>query len=84
MVFCVLIRRDNPLAEARGLPLRTGAQTMLYLTCTMISRVDLAHKGASHAKDWVSVDCGTIYIIAQLALQSWPYGSVIGSGMKKS
>ena len=22
---------DNPLAKARGLPLRTGAQTMLYL-----------------------------------------------------
>ena len=24
---------DNPLAKARGLSLRTGAQTMLYLTC---------------------------------------------------
>ena len=32
---------------------------MLYLTCTMISSVDLAHYGVSHAKDWVSVDCGT-------------------------
>ena len=39
---------------------RTGAQTMLYLTCTMIASVDLAHYGVSHAKDWVSVDCGTI------------------------
>ena len=29
---------------------------MLYLTCTMISSVDLAHYGVSHAKDWVSVD----------------------------
>ena len=41
---------------------RTGAQTMLYLTCTMISNVDLAHYGASRAKDWVSVDCGTRYV----------------------
>ena len=33
---------------------------MLYLTCTMISSVDLAHFGLSRAKDWLSVDCGTI------------------------
>ena len=33
---------------------------MLYLTCTMISSVDIAHYGVAHAKDWVSVDCGTI------------------------
>ena len=32
---------------------------MLYLTCTMISSVDLAHYEVSRAKDWVSVDCGT-------------------------
>ena len=32
---------------------------MFYLTCTMISCVDLAHYGVSSAKDWVSVDCGT-------------------------
>ena len=32
---------------------------MLYLTCTMISSVDLAHNGVSRAKDWISVDCGT-------------------------
>ena len=38
---------------------RTGAQTMLYLTCTTITSVDLAHYGVSRAKDWVSVDCGT-------------------------
>ena len=31
---------------------------MLYLTCTMISSVDLAQYGVSHAKDWASVDCG--------------------------
>ena len=32
---------------------------MLYLTCTMISSVDLAHYRVSGAKYWVSVDCGT-------------------------
>ena len=36
---------------------------MLYLTCTMISSVDLAHFGVSCAKDWVSVDCGTILCV---------------------
>ena len=33
---------------------------MLYLTFTMISNVDLTHSGVSRAKDWVSVDCGTM------------------------
>ena len=33
---------------------------MLYLTCTTITSVDLAYRGVSCAKDWVSVDCGTI------------------------
>ena len=33
---------------------------MLYLTCTMLSSVDLAHYGVSRATDWVSVDCGAI------------------------
>ena len=37
---------------------RTGTQTMLCLTCTIISSEDLTHYGISHAKDWVSVDCG--------------------------
>ena len=35
---------------------------MLYLTCTMISSVDLALYGVSRVKDWVSVDCGTTII----------------------
>ena len=39
----------------------TGAQTMLYLTCTIISSIDLTNYGVSRAKDWVSVDCGTIW-----------------------
>ena len=38
---------------------RTSAQTMLYLTCTMLSSVDIAHYGVPREKDWVSVDCGT-------------------------
>ena len=33
---------------------------MLYLTCTIVSCVDLAHYGVNGAKDWVFVDCGTI------------------------
>ena len=40
---------------------RIGAQAMLYLTCTTITSVDLAYYGVSRAKDWVSVDSGTIY-----------------------
>ena len=60
-MICAPVRRDNPraLAKARGLFLRTGAQTMLYLTCTIISSIDLSHYGVSRAKDLVSVDCGT-------------------------
>ena len=36
---------------------------MLYLTFTTITSVDLAHYRVSRAKDWVSVNCGTIYSI---------------------
>ena len=32
---------------------------MLYFTCSMISRVELAHYKVSRAKVAVSVDCGT-------------------------
>ena len=39
---------------------RTGAQTMLYLTCPTITSVDLAQYGVALAEDWVSVECGTI------------------------
>ena len=58
-MVCAPVRRDNPRAFARGFIDRTGAQTMLHLTCTIITSVDLAHYGVSCAKDWVSVDCGT-------------------------
>ena len=36
---------------------RTGIQTMLFLTCTMVSSVEHAHYRIPCAKDWVSVDC---------------------------
>ena len=42
---------------SEGIIDHTGTQTMLYLTCTMISSVDLAHYGVFCAKDWVSVYC---------------------------
>ena len=32
---------------------------MLYLTCTTITSIDLAHYGVSRAKDWVFVKCIT-------------------------
>ena len=54
---CAPVRRDNPRALA------LGAQTMLYLACTTITSIDLAHYGVSRAKDWVSVKCGTTLII---------------------
>ena len=41
---------------------------MLYLACTTISSVDLAQYGVSLAKDWVSVECGTIVLICILFL----------------
>ena len=31
---------------------------MLYLSCTMISSVDLANYRVSRAKEWVSLECG--------------------------
>ena len=42
---------------------------MLYLTCTTITSVDLAHYGISRAKDWVSVDCGTTPYITNNTVQ---------------
>ena len=41
---------------------------MLYLTCTTISSVDLAQYGVSLAKDWVSVECGTMFVRPQLSI----------------
>ena len=49
MVYAPL-RRDNYRPYRRT--------NMLYLTCTTITSVDLAHYGVSRAKDWISVDCG--------------------------
>ena len=54
------VQRENPRALARGLLTTQAHKTVLYLTCTTITSVDLAHYGVSRAKDLVSVDCGTI------------------------
>ena len=58
-MVCAPVRRDNPPSFSGGIIDRTSAQTMLYLTCTMISSVDLAHYGVSRTKEWVPVNCGT-------------------------
>ena len=56
--MCAYAERYSPSFSEGNID-RTGAQTMLYLTCTTITSVDLAHYGVSRAKGWVSVDCGT-------------------------
>ena len=50
-MVCPPVRRDNPRAPARGLSLRTGGQTMLYFTCSMMLIVDFARYGVSCVKD---------------------------------
>ena len=64
---------------------------MLYLTCTTITSVDLAHYGVSHVKNWVSGDCGTnphtkfqdatinLPLTKTLTLQMWPKSEVSDS-----
>ena len=51
---------------SEGIIDRTGVQTMLYLSCTRITNVDLAQYGVALAEDWISVECGTITAYAQL------------------
>ena len=53
-MVCAPVRR-----ESEGIIDRTGAKTMLYLTCTTITSVDLAQYGVSRVKELVSGDCGT-------------------------
>ena len=36
---------------------------MLYLTCTMMSSVDLARYGVSRVKIWVPGDCDTVRFV---------------------
>ena len=75
-MVCAPVRRDNPRALARGLS-TVQAQTMLYLTCTTITSVDLARYGISRAKDWVSVDCGTklLKLLRSFVLVRWTCAS---------
>ena len=52
---------------------RTAAQTMLYLTCTTITSVDLAHYGVSHAKTgylWIVVQYQFTCLCCRLSLLS--------------
>ena len=49
---------------------------MLYLACTTISSVDLAQYGVSLAKDWVSVECGTMGV----CIFSLIFNVVLGMG----
>ena len=49
-----------------GIIARTGAQTMLYLTFTMVFSVVLAHYCVSRAKDWVSVVQAIVHLICGL------------------
>ena len=60
-MVCAPVRRDNPRVLARGLSTVQAHKPMRCLTCTMIYSVDLAHYGVSSAKDWVFVDCGTMF-----------------------
>ena len=61
-MVCAPVRKEKSPSFSEGIIDRTGAQTMLYLTCTTITSVDLAHYGVSRVKDWVSRDCGTRYL----------------------
>ena len=71
-----IIRSTNHAIIPEGLSLRTGAQTMLYLTCTTITSVDQAHYGVSRAKDWVSVDRGT----SVLSMLQFPFYMYLVTG----
>ena len=55
---------------SEGIIDRTDAQTMLYLTCTTIPSVDLAHYEVSRAEDWISGIVVQSLIPAQAAMQS--------------
>ena len=63
-MICAPVRRDNSRASARGLSTVQELKpcSVSFVLC-MISSVDLAHYGVSRAKDWVCVDCGTMWYI---------------------
>ena len=48
-MVCAPVRRDNPRALERGLSTVQAHKTMLYLTCTTITNVDLALYEVSRA-----------------------------------
>ena len=53
-MVCASVRRDNPRALARGL---STVQRHKPYSISLVPY--LAQSGISHAKDCVSVDCGT-------------------------
>ena len=57
---------------------------MLYLTCTTITSVDLAHYGVSRVKDWVSVDCGTKIFIDDISQMNHCYVHVYKCSVPKA
>ena len=65
-MVCALVRSKS-LSFSEGIIDRKGAQTTLYLTCTIMFSVDLAHYGVFVLKigGRVSADCGTIYFILE-------------------
>ena len=63
---------EEIIKKSEGIIDRTGAQTILYLTCTTITSVDLAHYGVSRAKGWISVGCDTTIFINHLMVPSNP------------
>ena len=58
--LCACTERKSSIFSSETVD-RTGAQPMLYLTCTTISSVDLAYYGESRFADWGICDCGIIY-----------------------
>ena len=60
------------MSFSEGIINRTGAQNMLYLTCTSLSSVDLAHYGVSRAQDMVSLDYSTMFVVTLvLTTSAW-------------
>ena len=66
---------DNPLAKARGLSLRTGGQTMLYLSLVHAEKSSVFHCGIAKTsvRRWTSV------LVQQLLGLIWLVNVVIVS-----
>ena len=76
-MVCAPVRKENARALAWGLP-TVQAHKPCSLTCTIISSVELAHYRVSCAKDWVSVNCGTMSVSHVLLFSVIVYGGHFG------